>query len=100
MQGEISVFSNLLPVDPNKPKDDDEECDGGSDSPKDPKLGGYDEPPGSVGCVRVERTYTEDGLSQIRSVKTSGNNHIRSAQRSRLDAASTLIVDWGEWAGE
>jgi hypothetical protein len=58
----VSEFGHLLPVDPNRPKDDDEDCEGSSDSPEDPELVGHVEPIASVGGGPEERVDTEDGL--------------------------------------
>jgi hypothetical protein len=37
-----SELLDLLSIDPYEPDNENDECDGSSDGPEDPELGGYD----------------------------------------------------------
>jgi hypothetical protein len=67
----VSELGHLLPVDPHRPEDDDEEGKGCSNCPEDPELVGHAKSIALVRCGPEERVDAEDGLWQISSVRRS-----------------------------
>ncbi len=76
----LSERFELLPIDPDKPTNNDDDGDGSGNGPEYPELRRHDEPSGSIGCIREEGSDTENGLWQISSINDGSEQAQASTQ--------------------